>query len=65
MYHPGSPLPSKRKLAEQFGVNRSTVVLAYSELRSLGFIESQPGSKTLVSPYKWNDEAYRTPEWHR
>ncbi|WP_139999311.1 PLP-dependent aminotransferase family protein [Paenibacillus paridis] len=65
VYPPGSPLPSERKLAEQFGVNRSTVVLAYSELRSLGFIESQPGSKTLVSPYKWNDEANRTPEWHR
>ncbi|MFF2886835.1 PLP-dependent aminotransferase family protein [Paenibacillus sp. NPDC057967] len=63
-YPPGSPLPSERKLAEQFGVNRSTVVLAYAELRSLGLVESRPGSKTLVSP-GWNQSASRTPEWHR
>lgn len=63
-YPPGSPLPSERKLAEQFGVNRSTVVLAYAELRSLGLVESRPGSKTQVSS-SWSQADSRTPEWHR
>ncbi|RJE90839.1 PLP-dependent aminotransferase family protein [Paenibacillus sp. 1011MAR3C5] len=63
-YPPGSPLPSERKLAEQFEVNRSTVVLAYAELRSLGLVESRPGSKTQVSS-SWSPAANRTPEWHR
>ncbi|MBJ8194191.1 winged helix-turn-helix transcriptional regulator, partial [Bacillus cereus] len=40
-FPPGSLLPSERKLAEQLGVNRSTVILAYAELRALGIIESR------------------------
>lgn len=64
-YPPGSALPSERKLSEQLGVNRSTVVLAFTELRARGFIESRRGSKTLVSANKWRDAADSTPEWHR
>jgi len=64
-YPPGSPLPSERKLAEQFGVNRSTVILAYAELRAQGIIESRPSSKTQVSTFRWKEETARTPEWHR
>lgn len=61
-YPPGSRLPSERKLAEQYKVNRSTVVLAYSELRSQGLIETRPGSGTLVSLYR-HKEIPRPPSW--
>ena len=45
---PGFRLPSTRKLAESSGVNRSTVYKAYQELWAMGFLESNPGSYTLV-----------------
>jgi len=64
-FPPGSLLPSERKLAEQLGVNRSTVILAYAELRSLGIIESRSGSGTRVSKYKWGATPRHTPNWHR
>ncbi|WP_159884986.1 MocR-like pyridoxine biosynthesis transcription factor PdxR [Paenibacillus puerhi] len=64
-FPPGSLLPSERKLADQLGVNRSTVILAYSELRSLGIIESQMGSGTRVSKFKWGVTTKHTPNWHR
>jgi len=62
---PGSLLPSERKLAEQLGVNRSTVILAFGELRSMGIIESQPGSGTRVSKFKWGAVPKHTPNWKR
>lgn len=40
---PGEPLPSIRPLAEELRVNRNTVAKAYSELESLGLIETLPG----------------------
>ncbi|MGG1518010.1 PLP-dependent aminotransferase family protein [Paenibacillus oryzisoli] len=52
-FPPGSLLPSERKLAEQLGVNRSTIIQAFAELRSIGLIESQTGSGTRVSQTKW------------
>lgn len=64
-FPPGSLLPSERKLAEQLGVNRSTVVLAYAELRALGIIESRSGSGTRVSKFKWGATPRHTPNWHR
>ncbi|WP_152393894.1 MocR-like pyridoxine biosynthesis transcription factor PdxR [Paenibacillus guangzhouensis] len=64
-FPPGSLLPSERKLAEQLGVNRSTVILAYAELRALGIIESRTGSGTRVSKYKWTATPKHTPNWHR
>ena len=39
----GEPLPSIRPLAEELRVNRNTVAKAYSELESLGVIETLPG----------------------
>ena len=39
----GEPLPSIRPLAEDLRVNRNTVAKAYSELESLGVIETLPG----------------------
>lgn len=64
-FPPGVLLPSERKLAEQLGVNRSTVILAYAELRALGIIESRTGSGTRVSKYKWGATPKHTPNWHR
>ncbi len=45
---PGDKLPSTRKLAEQLGVNRTTVYKAYEELWSKGFTESSPGSYSVI-----------------
>ncbi|ULL14993.1 PLP-dependent aminotransferase family protein [Paenibacillus sp. H1-7] len=64
-FPPGSLLPSERKLADQLGVNRSTVILAYAELRSHGIIESRSGSGTRVSKFKWGATPKHTPNWHR
>ncbi|MBE9914930.1 PLP-dependent aminotransferase family protein [Paenibacillus donghaensis] len=64
-FPPGSLLPSERKLAEQLDVNRSTVILAFAELRSLGIIESRSGSGTRVSQYKWGATPKHTPNWKR
>ena len=40
---PGEPLPSIRPLAEELRVNRNTVAKAYTELESLGVIETIAG----------------------
>ncbi|MDP5276388.1 MocR-like pyridoxine biosynthesis transcription factor PdxR [Chengkuizengella axinellae] len=64
-FPPGSLLPSERKLAEQLGVNRSTVVQSFAELRSMGIIESRTGSGTRVSKYKWGITPKHTPNWSR
>jgi GntR family transcriptional regulator len=40
---PGEPLPSIRPLAEQLRLNRNTVAKAYTELESLGVIQTIPG----------------------
>jgi len=64
-FPPGSLLPSERKLAEQLGVNRSTVILAFAELRSTGIIESRTGSGTRVSATKWGITPKHTPNWKR
>jgi Transcriptional regulators containing a DNA-binding HTH domain and an aminotransferase domain (MocR family) and their eukaryotic orthologs len=58
---PGSLLPSERKLAEQLGVNRSTVVQAYETIRASGMIESMTGSGTRVCGHKWGMDS--APNW--
>src|SRR2546425_11418960 len=40
---PGEALPYIRPLAEELRVNRNTIAKAYSELESLGVIETHPG----------------------
>lgn|SRR5512140_2831820 len=40
---PGDALPSIRPLAEELRLNRNTIAKAYSELESLGVIETLPG----------------------
>lgn len=44
----GSRLPSSRELAKTIGVNRTTVIQVYEELRAQGYVESSPGSYTRV-----------------
>lgn len=50
---PGQRLPSERKLADLFQVNRSTVVHALDELVSLGILVRKRGSGTFVNEGKW------------
>ncbi|WP_193043887.1 MocR-like pyridoxine biosynthesis transcription factor PdxR [Mycolicibacterium baixiangningiae] len=47
---PGARLPSSRTLAADLGVARNTVARAYSELVAEGWLASQHGSGTTVSP---------------
>ncbi len=48
----GYRLPPERKLAEQLGVNRSTVLNAYRELKAIGLIDSHIGQGTTVSDFR-------------
>src|SRR5512136_1275439 len=45
---PGDRLPPSRTLAQTTGIHRSTVVRAYEELWALGYLESRPGSYSIV-----------------
>ena len=53
---PGEALPSIRPLAEELRVNRNTIAKAYSELESLGVIETLPGRGCFL---KQNHSALR------
>jgi DNA-binding transcriptional MocR family regulator len=44
----GDRLPPTRRLAEAAGVHRSTVLRAYGELWSLGYLQSRPGSYSTI-----------------
>ena len=45
----GARLPSSRDLAEEVGVNRTTVVQSYRELKAAGLIESGVGRGSFVT----------------
>jgi GntR family transcriptional regulator / MocR family aminotransferase len=45
---PGSRLPSTRSLAEDLGVSRTTVLAAYDQLLSEGYVEGRIGAGTRV-----------------
>lgn len=45
----GSRLPATRGLAEELGVARQTVVLAYERLAAEGYVRAQTGSGTFVA----------------
>ncbi|MEY8347303.1 PLP-dependent aminotransferase family protein [Bacillus cereus] len=60
-----SMLPSERTLAKELQVNRSTVVAAYEELKSLGVVERTKGSGTRVNTDIWGVARKRTPNWGR
>lgn len=59
----GTRLPSQRKLAEQFGVNRSTVTQALDELASYGIIAGNKGGGTRVVNNTWNILAASAIDW--
>ncbi len=64
---PGYRLPPDRQLAETIGVNRTTVLTAYRELKSEGLIESHVGRGTVVARHRFPDQvrvpAGGEPEW--
>lgn len=45
---PGTRLPSTRDLSDHLGVSRNTVVSAFEELKSEGYLESRVGAGTFV-----------------
>src|SRR5277367_887120 len=47
--HPGARLPATRDLATQYGISRPTIVSAFEQLRSEGYVEGRVGSGTYVS----------------
>jgi GntR family transcriptional regulator len=53
---PGEAIPSIRPLAEELRVNRNTIAKAYTELESLGVIETLPGRGSFL---KENQSALR------
>lgn len=61
---PGQSMPSERSLAEDLKVNRSTVSMAYDELRSTGLIRSERGKGTQVSEDLWGVIPSRIPNWN-
>ena len=46
---PGAKLPATRDLADELGVNRATVVLAYEELVAAGWARARVGQGTFVA----------------
>lgn len=60
----GARLPSQRKLAELFQVNRSTVITAMEELISYGILETDYGGGTKVSSNTWSLLMESPPDWN-
>jgi GntR family transcriptional regulator / MocR family aminotransferase len=46
---PGARLPATRDLAAEYGISRPTIVTAFEQLRSEGYVEGKVGSGTYVS----------------
>jgi GntR family transcriptional regulator/MocR family aminotransferase len=46
---PGMMLPSSRALAENLGISRHTVLLAYERLIAEGYLETKAAARTMVS----------------
>jgi GntR family transcriptional regulator / MocR family aminotransferase len=45
----GSRLPATRELAKQYGVSRGSVVMAFEQLHSEGYLEGRTGDGTYVN----------------
>ncbi|MBV9229749.1 MAG: PLP-dependent aminotransferase family protein [Chloroflexi bacterium] len=63
----GTRLPTERALAQELGVNRTTIMNAYNELASEGLIEGHVGRGTLVkrSYFSQDEEPFdqEIPSW--
>jgi DNA-binding transcriptional regulator YhcF (GntR family) len=46
---PGARLPATRDLAQQYGLSRGTIVSAFEQLKSEGYLQGSVGSGTYVS----------------
>src|SRR5688500_20283140 len=46
---PGARLPATRDLARQYGLSRGTIVTAFEQLMSEGYVEGSVGSGTYVN----------------
>ncbi|WP_051239821.1 PLP-dependent aminotransferase family protein [Pontibacillus halophilus] len=60
----GRKLPTQRALAEEFNVNRSTVIHALDILKDKGYIESKSGSGTFVSKHSSSDISRNMMNWN-
>lgn len=49
MIAPGTRLPASRDLAAELGVSRNTVLAAYEQLQSEGYLKTRAGSGTFVN----------------
>jgi len=56
MLREGQSLLPEREMARRLGVNRSTVVKAYQELKAQGFLEARVGRGTVVKIWKPREE---------
>ena len=54
---PGARLPATRDLAEPYGLSRGTIVNAFEQLKSEGYVEGSVGSGTYVSKILPDDAA--------
>jgi DNA-binding transcriptional regulator YhcF (GntR family) len=53
----GYKLPPERILAKELGVNRSTILSAYGELKAEGLVDSHVGQGTIVKDINQNNYA--------
>lgn len=58
---PGSPVPSSRLLSTSLGIARNTVVFAYQQLQSEGYLESRERSGHFVAPDVLKGRVEETP----
>lgn len=60
VYETGSQLPSSRGLANDLGVSRTTVTVAYEQLAAEGFIDVRQGARPRVASSPIGPETSRT-----
>lgn len=60
----GQSVPSQRRLAELFEVNRSTIVVAMDELAAMGLITGRFGGGTRIAEGSWSALIQaKSPDW--
>ncbi|WP_028552946.1 aminotransferase-like domain-containing protein [Paenibacillus sp. UNC451MF] len=60
----GTKIPSQRRLSKDFGVNRSTIVVALDELTADGYLKGNRGGGTTVANFTEHDQnSAPPPDW--